>query len=132
MGGPGKEDAMRAAAIEVGIDGRRRRNVIGGEGMLTPERTFTWDGIVFKAKVTRVAPDHPVAESEFADLLRPAYAKDATPQVMRFLERRLAARTGARPRGGREGAPGKPGDRPYWWLGPFPGRDGSSSSSPTH
>jgi hypothetical protein len=22
--------------IEVGIDGRRRRNVIGGEGMLTP------------------------------------------------------------------------------------------------
>jgi hypothetical protein len=100
---------MAIQRIEVGTMGRRRRNVIAGEGMLTPERTFTWDGIVFKAKVTRIAPDHPVAESEFADWLRPAYDKDATVEVMRFLERRLAERTATRREDG----------RPHWWLGPI-------------
>jgi hypothetical protein len=108
--------------IEVGIDGRRRRNVIGGEGMLTPERTFTWDGIVFKAKVTRVAPDHPVTATKFVDLLKPAYDKESSPEVLRFLERRLAARTGTGSPGRREGVKGNYRERPYWWLGPFPGR----------
>ena len=110
--------------LEVGINGRRRRNVLAGEGMLTPQRTFTWDGIVFKAKVTRVAPDHPVVQSEFADLLKPAYDKDATPEVMRFLQRRLATRTA------RDIAPGSQADRPYWWLGPFPGTPGQQPARP--
>jgi len=69
-----------------------------------------------------VAPDHPVAESEFADWLRPAYDKDATHELMRLLEGRLATRTGtARTRQGK--AQGKDPDKPYWWLGPFPGRE---------
>jgi hypothetical protein len=107
---------------EVGINGRRRRNVIAGEGMLTPERTFTWDGIVFTAGTTRVSTDHAVTESEFVDLLRPAYDQDATLEMMRFLERRLAARTGTGSPGRRESVKGNYRERPYWWLGPFPGR----------
>ncbi len=67
--------------------GRGRRRVLSGEGMLTPSRPFTWNGQHFEPDRARVVPDHPVAFSEYAHLLRPAYDKEAGMPVRRFLER---------------------------------------------
>jgi hypothetical protein len=55
--------------------------------MLTPSRPFVWRGEQFKPDRDRVAPDHEVCFSEFAQLLRPAYANEAGMPVRRFLER---------------------------------------------
>jgi hypothetical protein len=54
--------------MEVGVNGRRRRNVLRGDGMLTPVRRFVWAGEVYEPGKTRVAPDHEVAQSGFAHL----------------------------------------------------------------
>jgi len=64
--------------------------------MLTPTRSFTWRGETFKAGTTRVAPDHPVAGSEHAHLLEPAYGKESGNEILRFLER-MAATPAGRP-----------------------------------
>jgi hypothetical protein len=66
---------------------RSVRRVLNGEGRLTPERDFTWNGERYRANVTRVAPDHPVTQSEHAHLLTPAYAKESGYAVLTFLER---------------------------------------------
>ena len=102
--------------IEVGVNGRRRRNVLRGDGMLTPVRRFIWDGEVYKPGRTRLAPDHPAARSELAHLLKPAYARDQSPEVLRFLERRRAGRIG---RGKSQKLLG-----PYWRLGSTESRGG--------
>jgi hypothetical protein len=79
---------------EITADGRAgRRNVVAGEGMLVVRKSFTWQGERYQAGVTRVSPDHPVCDSEHADLLKPAYERESSPTVLRFLERRLAERS---------------------------------------
>jgi hypothetical protein len=79
---------------EVPIHGRAgRRKVIAGECMLVAQKSFTWQGEHYKAFVTRVSPDHPVCESEHAALLKPAYERESSPVVLRFLERQLAQRS---------------------------------------
>jgi hypothetical protein len=79
---------------EVPVNGRDgRRKVIAGEGMLVAQKGFTWQGERYKAGVTRVSPDHAVCDSEHADLLKPAYERECSPVVLRFLERRLAERS---------------------------------------
>jgi hypothetical protein len=79
---------------EVTIDGRAgRRRVVAGEGMLVVQKSFTWQGERYRAGITRVSPDHPVCQSEYADLLEPAYERESSPAVLRFLERRLAERS---------------------------------------
>jgi hypothetical protein len=83
-----------------------RRRVLAGEGMLTPTRDFTWRGERFRARVTRVSPDHEVAKSRHAQLLTPAYAKESGHEVLRFLERICGERSGHR------------GRREPWRLGP--------------
>jgi hypothetical protein len=76
---------------EVTVDGRAgRRRVVAGEGMLVVRKSFTWQGERYRAGITRVSPDHPVCDSEHADLLKPAYERESSPTVLRFLERRLA------------------------------------------
>jgi hypothetical protein len=82
--------------IEIAVSRGRRRNVMGGEGMLTPKSNFTWGGELYEAGRTRVTPDHPVTASNFAGLLKPAYAKESSHEVLRFLERRVAERKGTR------------------------------------
>jgi hypothetical protein len=66
---------------------RSKRRVAEGQGMLTPERTFTWRGDVYGAGITRVAPDADVARSEYAHLLTPAFAKEDGLPIIEFLER---------------------------------------------
>ena len=79
---------------EVTVDGRAgRRRVVAGEGMLVVQKSFTWQGERYRAGITRVSPDHPVCQSEHADLLKPAYERESSPAVLRFLERRLAQRS---------------------------------------
>jgi hypothetical protein len=67
--------------------GRGRRNVAGGEGMLTPSRPFTWQGQRLEPDRDRFDPRHEICHSEFAHWLRPAYEKEAGVRVQRFLER---------------------------------------------
>jgi hypothetical protein len=99
---------------EVAADRAGRRNVVAGEGMLVVRKSFTWQGERFKADVTRVSPHHPVCDSEHADLLEPAYERESSPAVLRFLERRLAERS--RPAGRRRGGePWRLGGE-YWRL----------------
>jgi hypothetical protein len=86
-------------------DGRRGYRVTRGEGMLTPSRDFTWRGERFRAGFERVAPDHPVARSELARLLEPAYEREASPPVAQFLERQIAHARAEHPR--RPRLPGK-------------------------
>ncbi len=97
--------------------------MLTGEGMLLVDKSFTWRGDVYKAGSTRVSPDHPVTESEFADCLKPAYDQDATVGVMRWLERRLAAQTTAYEPRQRGVARSKYIGAPYWRLAPIPGRE---------
>jgi hypothetical protein len=76
---------------EVTAEGRAgRRNVVAGEGTLVVQKNFTWQGERYRAGITRVSPDHPVCDSEYAALLKPAYERESSPAVLRFLERRLA------------------------------------------
>jgi hypothetical protein len=100
-------------------DARRPHRVMGGEGMLTPSRDFTWRGERFRAGSDRVAPDHPLARSELARLLEPACEREASPSVARFLERQIAqarARDPQRPRLPGKRLPPTPARRP-WRLG---------------
>ena len=79
---------------EVTVDGRAgRRKVVAGEGMLVVQKSFTWQGERYRAGITRVSPDHPVCDSEYAELLKPAYERESSPVVLRFLERQLAQRS---------------------------------------
>ena len=79
---------------EVTVDGRAgRRKVVAGEGMLVVQKSFTCQGERYRAGITRVSPDHPVCDSKHAALLKPAYERDSSPAVLRFLERRLAERS---------------------------------------
>jgi hypothetical protein len=98
--------------------GQRRRHL--GEGMLTPTSTFTFQGETYEAGVTNVVPEHPVARSEHARLLKPAYAKEASHEVLRFLERQRAE--GIDPQRPHR-APHDYLGRPSWRLGPTPGRE---------
>jgi hypothetical protein len=75
---------------EVATDGRARRRKLAGEGMLMVQKSFTWRGERYKAGVTRVSPDHPVCDSQHGNLLTPAYDRESSPAVLRFLERRIA------------------------------------------
>src|SRR4051794_782062 len=82
-GGPGMSFTTHE---EIAADGRAgRRNVVAGEGMLVVRKSFTWRGERYKASVTRVSPHHAVCDSEYADLLKPAYERESSPAVLRFL-----------------------------------------------
>jgi hypothetical protein len=94
-----------------------RRKVVAGEGMLVVRKSFTWQGERYKAGVTRVSPQHAVCDSEYADLLKPAYERESSPAVLRFLERLLVERSRlARRRRGRGAQPDRQSGRP-WSVG---------------
>ena len=57
--------------------------------MLTPSRPFTWHGQRLEPDRDRFAPDHEISFSSCANLLRPAYEKEAGNGVKRFLERMI-------------------------------------------
>jgi hypothetical protein len=102
-----------------GPRGRSRsvRRIIEGQGKLTPERDFTWRGNVYRAGITRVAPDADVARSEFAHLLTPAFAKEDGPPVIDFLERVRGRKEQCRPSIlPQRNSAKSPHD--YWRLGP--------------
>jgi transcriptional regulator with XRE-family HTH domain len=101
-----------------------RRRTLAGEGMLTPNRDFVWRGELFRAGVTRVAPDHEVAKSEHAPLLIPAYQRESGHEILRFLQRTRGQQ--ARPRTRRQasdqrwrvgGESWRLPARKSWWLG---------------
>jgi hypothetical protein len=91
----GEQAAFHAYEEVAGPRGRRNgvRNVAGGEGTLTPDRTFVWNGVTYTAGITRVAPDHPVTQSEYAVHLVPAYDREASWPIVQFLERQLRERS---------------------------------------
>ena len=67
------------------------RRILAGEGMLTPVKDFTWRGDRWLADRDHVVPDHEVVR-EHPELFTPAYAKERSIAVLRFLERKRALR----------------------------------------
>jgi hypothetical protein len=93
----GDQAAFHSYEEVAGPRGRRApRDVAGGEGTLTPDRTFVWQGVTYTKNVTRVAPDHPVTRTEHAVHLVPTYAREASWPIIQFLERQLRERSGER------------------------------------
>jgi hypothetical protein len=82
---------VSGSEIGLGLKSRAaRRKIIAGEGMLVANKSFTWEGERYRAGITRVSPDHPVCDSQYANLLKPAYDGESSLAVLRFLERRRA------------------------------------------
>ena len=103
--------------LEIGLNFSNRagrRKVVTGEGMLVATQTFTWQGARYKAGITRVSPDHPVCASRHAALLKPAYERESSPLILRFLERQRAQASQAS--GECRGSERRRLGTPYWRL----------------
>jgi hypothetical protein len=67
---------------------RQPRQIAVGEGMLVTRQDFTWRGELYRAGVTRIAPDH-IAAEQFPGFFTPAWREDRSPEILRFLEGRV-------------------------------------------
>jgi hypothetical protein len=64
---------------------RQPRQVLRGEGMLVVRESFDFEGQLYQAGRTRVAPDHEAAVKFPAQFL-PAWRQDTSPEIMRFID----------------------------------------------